>query len=74
MPCGNCRFFEPGATEPDEDGDLLGQCRRTAPRAITFSTGGQPHDYTAPVAYWPIVEAKEWCGEHEDGGDRSKLN
>lgn len=51
--CANCIYWA------GHDGDDAGECRRHSPRP-------RPAE---EVAYWPIVEADDWCGEWEEGGD-----
>jgi hypothetical protein len=50
--CGNCRFFM-----EQED---VGICRRYPPAIL--------NDGDAAFTVHPIVDATEWCGEHQLGG------
>ena len=64
--CFNCIFFVPeGMTHNELDLDqwdncISGDCRRHCPVA------GEPSDddHHVNYAYWPIVIAGDWCGEH----------
>jgi hypothetical protein len=54
--CKNCRFLE------RDDERRGGECRRYAPRPIVSEPGHGD-------ALWPLVDAREWCGEFEESGD-----
>jgi hypothetical protein len=52
--CANCAYFE---ADPDE-GSPSGLCRRHAPHPIHPTA-----DMDGLEAFWPRVDAAEWCGE-----------
>lgn len=71
--CDNCFFWKKwelpiGVTISNQD-DRLGQCRRYPPFMGTKDE--------KPKAMWPLVQAREWCGEHdriEDVLDEAEKN
>lgn len=48
--CATCKWFWTAG-----DGDKTGQCHRYAP---------MPHDRTDRVKVWPMVDAKDGCGDY----------
>jgi hypothetical protein len=55
--CNVCRFY-------DAWSQLVGECRRHAPGALTLDRRqlGDPEDL---IAAWPTVQAGDWCGEFQ---------
>jgi hypothetical protein len=65
--CLRCDFFEP-------QDDLVGECRRRAPRPVAAS-GLDFNDPDAMMALWPVVSQDDWCGEFvEASRNRSVRN
>lgn len=52
--CMRCDYFEP-------QDDLVGECRRLAPRPVAAS-GLDYDDPDAMMALWPVVSQDDWCG------------
>lgn len=56
--CSDCRYFAPHILG---SGTLVGQCRRSAPPALSM----QVDDGRRTIkihAYWPLVDGTDWCG------------
>jgi hypothetical protein len=56
--CGSCRFWQ-FVGEAEEDAETMGDCRRYAPRPTK-------NDDLFAVAYWPMTNAHDWCGEYAE--------
>lgn len=54
--CDTCLYWF--GIGPGKCGEMIGECRRYAPRA---TPGFEPGD----VIFWPLTEQHQWCGEHE---------
>ncbi len=64
MKCENCKWWD---NFPVDEGEKLGQCRRSAPIPRHFlHIEVNPPDKENAGAYdieWPFTEYNEWCGE-----------
>jgi hypothetical protein len=55
--CYNCRWW-------DSNDELIGQCRRFAPRPIAVIDHDPRSNF--PVAEWPTTLAGEFCGDFRE--------
>lgn len=55
MIIGNCCDCRYSTIDPDSPPDVVGECRRYAPKYAT--------ELGASTRVWPIVEYEDWCGE-----------
>jgi hypothetical protein len=55
--CGKCKFFHPYVNS-----GTFGECRKYAPA---------PGMVEGAMAYWPVVDSDDGCGEHEEAKDEA---
>lgn len=59
--CATCRW---------QDG---GHCRRMPPTMVPWPTDNQHPIMYEPATTWPLVNADDWCGEHQTRGDKEEV-
>lgn len=52
--CQDCRFWE---STHEAHGDVIGECRRNAPRVLLSSR------VVTELTVWPLTDEDSWCGE-----------
>lgn len=63
--CETCDHFN--KIDTDDDGNTIGDCRRYAPRPITYNAmelAGKEISHVIPFVSWSRVWSDSWCGEH----------
>lgn len=59
--CHNCTTWRRLPDEEQTPGeDVLGECRRYPPTVVVLADAD-----AGPASMYPLVLAKDWCGEHE---------
>ena len=59
--CEQCRYFDPVQGSPN---GMRGFCRRNAPKPMQIETGFSEQG-CGFTGFWPLLYAKDWCGEWE---------
>lgn len=57
--CGSCRFSDPVLFG---EGEMVLQCRRYPP---TMTISEHEGETGLGTCGWPVVDAVDWCGEHQ---------
>lgn len=60
--CETCRFYIDARLSDGNrfNPELTGICRRFPPQGVAYDDG----EHHIETTVWPMVNSKEWCGEH----------